>query len=120
MVWVRAGHDPAMLYDPGNDTFKELGGPGLPLGVFEDTRYQSMTREIQAGQIIIIGTDGVWEATNSDGLFFGKDRFKEVIRAHHQDGAEKILAHVFKELDTFTGNGNKPDDVTLVIIKVKE
>jgi sigma-B regulation protein RsbU (phosphoserine phosphatase) len=120
LQWIRAGHDPAMLYDPIKNTFVELAGEGLPLGVFENTRYQSMTREIQPGQIVIIGTDGIWETTSPDGRLFGKDRFKETIRTHHQDGAEQIVSSVFDDLDSFACNGNKPDDVTLVIVKVEK
>jgi len=116
--WVRAGHDPAMIYDPGTNSFDELGGRGLPLGVFENSSYQTLSREIKSGQIIAIGTDGIWETTNPDGHQFGKDRFKAVIQAHSSESAAAILTCVINEVDGFAGKKEKSDDVTLVIIKV--
>jgi len=117
--WVRAGHDPALIYDLETDSFDELGGRGLALGVFEDSKYQTLTREIKPGQIIAIGTDGIWETTNIQGQQFGKERFKNVIQANASESAVEILTRVINEVDDFTGQSEKSDDVTLVIIKVE-
>ena len=117
--WVRAGHDPALIYDLETDSFDELGGRGLALGVFEDSKYQTLTREIKPGQIIAIGTDGIWETTNIQGQQFGKERFKNVIQANASESAVEILTRVINEVDDFAGQSEKSDDVTLVIIKVE-
>ena len=117
--WVRAGHDPAQIYDLETDSFDELGGRGLALGVFEDSKYQTLTREIKPRQIIAIGTDGIWETTNIQGQQFGKERFKNVIQANASESAVEILTEVIHEVDNFAGNSEKSDDVTLVIIKVE-
>ena len=73
--WVNAGHDPAMIYDRGSGKFEELTGNGyaLPLGVSETTPYQKFNKKIVAGQIVMMGTDGVWEAQNPTGEMFGKN-----------------------------------------------
>jgi sigma-B regulation protein RsbU (phosphoserine phosphatase) len=117
--WIRAGHDPAMIYDPGTDSFNELSGQGLPLGVFEDSSYQTLTGQIKPGQIIVIGTDGIWETTDARGQQFGKERFKDVIKRHSSEGAAEILTRVIDEVESFAGNKEKSDDVTLVIVKVE-
>ena len=117
--WVRAGHDPALIYDLETDSFDELGGRGLALGIFEDSKYQTLTREIKPRQIIAIGTDGIWETTNIQGQQFGKERFKNVIQANASESAVEILTRVINEVDDFTGQSEKSDDVTLVIIKVE-
>ena len=117
--WVRAGHDPALIYDLETDSFDELGGRGLALGVFEDSKYQTLTREIKPRQIIAIGTDGIWETTNMQGQQFGKERFKNVIQANASESAVEILTRVINEVDDFAGQSEKSDDVTLVIIKVE-
>ena len=88
--WVRASHDPAIIYDPEKDAFDELGGRRLPLGVFDDSSYQIQTREIKPGQIIAIGTDGIRETANPAGHRFGKDRFKAALRAR-----SRILTTLF-------------------------
>ena len=57
--WVRAGHDPAILYDPINDRFDELKGRGIALGLDESYEYGQYERVIEPHQIVVIGTDGI-------------------------------------------------------------
>jgi sigma-B regulation protein RsbU (phosphoserine phosphatase) len=119
MRWVRAGHDPALFFDPQTGHFQELGGPGLALGVDGDFSYEQLGKSVDtAGTIIVIGTDGIWEAHNSDGEMFGKQRLLEVIDRNREQQASEILTAVLKELKNFRGNMNQEDDVTLVVIKV--
>jgi sigma-B regulation protein RsbU (phosphoserine phosphatase) len=117
--WVNAGHDPAMVYDGNDGKFEELTGHALPLGVSEKAAYQEFQRRIVPGQIILVGTDGIWEAQNSRREMFGKNRFKDLIRAHTHEPAEDILQAVITGLDDFTRPLEKEDDVTLVVIKVE-
>ncbi len=117
--WVRAGHDPALLYDPGNDTFEELGGVGIALGVDAEHRYaENRKAGLKTGQVIAIGTDGIWEAYNKDGQMFGKDRFRDLIRRHAAEGAADILNAVYDDLGRFTVGRRSEDDITLVILKI--
>ena len=119
LQWVRAGHDPAIFYDPGRHKFEELAGTGIALGVDEDFRYEENSRTgISEGQIIAIGTDGIWEAYNRDGEMFGKKRFRNIIRQNAKAGAGDILDAVYNELDQFTRGLKTEDDITLVIAKV--
>ena len=53
--WVRAGHEPAILYDSHRDFFEDLRGQGLPLGVSEDSVYEESVKHISLGQVILIG-----------------------------------------------------------------
>lgn len=116
--WVRAGHDPAILYDPHTDQFSELTGEGMALGIEEEYEFTSRTMPLgQPGQIIFIGTDGIWEAHNSRREMFGKDRLREIIRAYHHVGAHGIRDAVFTAVAEFTGPG-QDDDITLAVIKV--
>ncbi|MBW2482061.1 MAG: SpoIIE family protein phosphatase [Deltaproteobacteria bacterium] len=117
--WVRAGHDPALLYDPGRDEFTELKGGGVALGVKEDFDYrQNSMGGLTNGQIIAVGTDGIWEAVNSQGEMFGKKRFRDIIKNNAGAGSEGILTAVYNELNRFTRGQKSEDDITLVIIKV--
>lgn len=117
--WVRAGHDPAILFDAHSGEFEELKGAGVALGVETDIRYREYRKKnLHEGQIIAIGTDGVWEACNRDGEMFGRQRYKEVIRKNAEKSAEQILNAVYDELNLFTVGKRPEDDVTLVVIKV--
>ena len=117
--WVRAGHDPAILYDPNTDLFEELLGPGMVLGVEEEYSYQQVEKTIAAvGTIILIGTDGIWEAHNVEGAMFGKKRLYEIIRNDAAKSAEEIQNGVLEAIRSFRGHAPQEDDITLVVIKV--
>jgi sigma-B regulation protein RsbU (phosphoserine phosphatase) len=121
--WVRAGHDPAMIYDPVSTRFKDLNGSGLPLGVlgvFDNSVYTQFEHTIRPGQLILIGTDGIWESHNPQGEMFGKARFKDIIKTHVDLPAKEIIGLVISALDEFSHPLQKEDDVTLVIVKVQE
>ena len=117
--WVRAGHDPAIFYDSTTDQFEELLGSGVALGVDKDWHYEGSEKTgLGTGQIIFLGTDGIWETRNMDGKMFGKQRLYEIIRANADKPAESIKKAVLKVLTDFSENIALEDDVTIVVIKV--
>jgi serine phosphatase RsbU (regulator of sigma subunit) len=118
--WVRAGHEPALVYDPPSGEFGELGGQGgLPLGVFGDARYEEYHRELAAGQVLVIGTDGIWEARNREGRMFGKLLLQQVIRDNVVRPAAEIVEKVLEALKQFLFPLDIQDDATLVVVKVE-
>jgi len=116
--WVHAGHEPAMLYDPGEDSFDALGGEGLPLGVMADWVYEESKKQLNSGQIILIGTDGIKETHNEHNELFGAERFNRVIRDHFRKPAKEIIKEMFDTLQSFRFPIERKDDETLVVIKV--
>ena len=120
LEWVRAGHDPAMLYDPVSNSCEDLMGPGVALGFDPGYRYQSMTKGgIRDGNIIAIGTDGIWETINRDGEMFGRERFRQLLHTHAHLPAADLLNTIFAEVEAFRAGRKSEDDLTLVIIKIK-
>jgi sigma-B regulation protein RsbU (phosphoserine phosphatase) len=119
--WIRAGHDPALLYDPAADTFAVLKGEGAALGIDAEMAYAASRRSgLAAGQIIAVGTDGIWESRNSEGEMFGRERFKEAIRRRRDAAAREIVEGVVADVDAFCGPAVQADDITLVIVKIKD
>ena len=118
LQWVRAGHDPALLYDPTNNSFIELGGSGTVLGI--DAKYPFKEYKHAGwsdGQIIVIGTDGIWETENPYPEKFGKFRLRQIIRQHSQFSSQEILDAITNALEAFRGTAPQNDDVTLVVAK---
>ncbi|MDD3312979.1 SpoIIE family protein phosphatase [Pseudodesulfovibrio sp.] len=113
--WVRAGHDPAVRFDPSSGTFGELGGEGLALGVLEGYPYQGYSATLASGEVVVMATDGVWEARDASGGMFGKQRMLAIIResAHKSalDLREAIMdaVHAFQE--------TQQDDIAVVVVK---
>jgi sigma-B regulation protein RsbU (phosphoserine phosphatase) len=118
--WVRAGHDPAILYDPETDTFEELKGRGMALGVEENWQYEENQRTgLKKGQIVVLGTDGIWEAHNARGEMFGKDAFYKIIQYNATKSANQILETVYSRLASYQTGVAPEDDVTMVVIKIE-
>jgi serine phosphatase RsbU (regulator of sigma subunit) len=117
--WVNAGHDPAIIYDPDKNTFSELdGGNHLALGVMEDAKYTELQRNIAPGQIIVMATDGIWEARGPDDEMFGKDRLYKIIRQNASASANEIQHAIFEALQRFRKDAKLEDDMTLVVVKI--
>ena len=120
IAWTRAGHDPALIYTPGAETVDELAGPGfpLPLGVMEGAVYDEGRREIRPGQVIVIGTDGIWEARNPRGEYFGKNRLMDLVKARAAQSAAAMARSIIGALDAFRHSRPPEDDATLVVIRI--
>jgi sigma-B regulation protein RsbU (phosphoserine phosphatase) len=117
--WVRAGHDPAIFYDPVADSFAELGGAGIALGVDEEWNYSEYTKTaLNKGQIIFLSTDGIWEAFNQKGEMFGKERIYGIIRKNSSLRAKEIINMMIESLKSFQQGAQIEDDITLVVIKI--
>lgn len=117
--WVRAGHEPAIFYDPATNTIEELKGPGMALGVEESWQYEENQKAgLTGGQIIVLGTDGIWEAHNARGEMFGKESVFEAIRQNAAKSAKEIVAAIIDSLGRFRQDVIPEDDVTLVVVKV--
>jgi sigma-B regulation protein RsbU (phosphoserine phosphatase) len=118
LQYVRAGHDPAIFYDPNTDTFEALGGTGIALGVDKNWKVKAYTKTaLNNGQIIFLCTDGIWEACNPQGEMFGKEPIYNIIRNNSSLSANEILEAMLESLTSFQKGAKIEDDITLVIIK---
>ena len=118
LTWARAGHDPAMIYDPASDDFVELLGPGLPLGVLPDHVYAEQSCSgLTPGQVLLLGTDGIWEARDTGDAMYGKDRLREVVRRHAGGTAAELVAAIHADVAAFQAGAPRDDDITVVVIK---
>ena len=116
--WVRAGHEPAIVYDPSTDSFSELYGDGIALGVDETWSFQENRQELWSdSQIVLIGTDGIWESENPQGEGFGKKRLREVIRKHKHQTSQEIVQAITEALASHRQTAPQQDDITMVVIK---
>jgi sigma-B regulation protein RsbU (phosphoserine phosphatase) len=116
--WVRAGHDAAILYHPATDIFENLAGPGAALGVDAEHAYTAQSKNgLTEGQVLVVGTDGIWEARNTSGEMFGKDRLYGLLRRHAGGSAQQIADSVVQHLKQFLDGSSFEDDVTLVVVK---
>jgi sigma-B regulation protein RsbU (phosphoserine phosphatase) len=120
LTWVRAGHEPALIYNAAADSFEELHGQGIAMGVRSSESYSEYTRQnFSDNELIVIGTDGIWEARDPDNRFFGKERFKDIIRRYSGCTAQQMLDYVLSSVQGFCRGRPFADDATLVVIQNK-
>jgi sigma-B regulation protein RsbU (phosphoserine phosphatase) len=117
-TWVNAGHQPPLIYHPSSETFTELRGRDIPLGVDQDWQFHEQTMPMpQPDEILLIGTDGLWEAHNSKGEMFGPDRVRHILRDTAALPAQGILDALLAGVAAFMGKAPQEDDITLVVVK---
>jgi len=120
LAWVRAGHDPAIVYNPETETFEELDGRGIALGLDENRRFEAYRKSgLSKGEILLLGTDGIWETRNPRGELFGKKQLLDIVKRHAEKGAGDILKTLFDAVDRFRKHAEPEDDVTMVVIKAE-
>lgn len=113
-----AGHDPPFIYNPEKDEFIELTAGGLPLGVVAGERYpEASCGPLPIGSVVLVSTDGVWEAQNSEQQQFGKDRVREIIRANAGRTSGEITQALYDAVQEFCGDARQLDDITFVVVK---
>ena len=93
---------------------------GWHLALDYSFEYEEFQRSLGLNQIILIGTDGIWEMRNEQGEMFGKERLKAIIRDKSSVTAKEILARIDNTLREFRGSTHLEDDVTMVVIKVMQ
>jgi sigma-B regulation protein RsbU (phosphoserine phosphatase) len=118
--WSSAGHDPALLYRPADDSMHELAGEDIPLGVDAGWRYRECTPFPGAGgDVVLMGTDGVWDTRNAADEAFGKERLKGLLRTHATLPAAEICGAITEVLQEFRGGAAQTDDLTLVVLRLR-
>jgi len=118
LSWISAGHAPMFLYRNGR--VEELGCSGIPLGIFEDTEFD-VPPDIMfsSGDILLIGTDGIWETQNNAGEMFGTKKITQLLIRHAENSADEIITKLISELDSFRNEAPQVDDITLMVIKAR-
>ena len=120
-AYARAGHDPALRHNPATGQTTELSCRGMILGATDDARYETgHVAGLLPGEILLIGSDGLWEARNADGEMFGKTRTRTVLAAAAPDGPEAVCRALMDALDAFRGEIPLDDDVTLLAVAITQ
>jgi serine phosphatase RsbU (regulator of sigma subunit) len=117
IAWLSAGHDPALVYRRSTGSIMFLEATGVPLGVIEADAVAGTTIQLDPGDIIVIGTDGVSQARDATGAFYGFDRMASLVRDLADASAEEIWRRLFKDVSRFEDAPSNDDDMTAVVIK---
>jgi len=94
---------------------------GFPIGLDDEIAdfIDQTTVQLQSGDGVVLYTDGITEAENTDGEQYGLERLCEVVSRHWSQSAEAIKEAVVADVLSFIGEGEIYDDITLVVLKQK-
>lgn len=117
----RGGHNPLLHFCSDSGKLREYRPSGIGLGMANEATFSKNISEsaieMKKGDFIVLFTDGVVEATNSRGKFYGDKRLHSILKRSSKLSAEKIIAAISTDLYNF-GEGSEPhDDMTAIVIK---
>jgi len=114
---VNAGHNDSMIYRAATGEVELVPSDSTVLGFLPDVEHPTRRAELHAGDVLLLYTDGVVEATDEHDEMLGDQRLMEMLAAHASGSAESILDAVFHAVEVFADRSFKQDDVTAVVIK---
>jgi serine phosphatase RsbU (regulator of sigma subunit) len=119
MLFSNAGHNfPIVLPAAGGWRYLEEGG--IPLGVAPEFAYLEASARLQAGDSLLLYTDGITDARNMDGEDYGEERLQRLAgRLPREYTAKQIVQAVAEDVSQFTGGADQADDITLVALKTR-
>ncbi|MHC4388537.1 MAG: PP2C family protein-serine/threonine phosphatase [Planctomycetota bacterium] len=116
VTYCSCGHEPGVLIRDGQITDLDKGG--LVLGVMPDAEYEIETVELKDGDVLLLYTDGLIDAANFEGEFWGRERMLEVAVEFREDPAERLVKNILGNRRRFAGLASQCDDTSIIVVKV--
>lgn len=118
--YVNAGHNPPFLLSSSKGKrVDRLTRTGIPLGISQDATWQQKIIKFSPGDLLVMYTDGITEARNQHGAFFGDQRLLDVLRANLGRPAQEIQQAVLDEVQRYAGNAPREDDIAIIVMARK-
>jgi sigma-B regulation protein RsbU (phosphoserine phosphatase) len=112
--YLNAGHNPAFVIRKNG--IEKLGASSWPLGMLPDASYEEHTLDLQPGEILLVYSDGLTEATNGADEEFGEERLEGMLPDFRGLEPEQIGNLLLEEVDRFLGGVRPTDDLSLVVL----
>jgi serine phosphatase RsbU (regulator of sigma subunit) len=117
-TYVNAGHNPPFLVrkKDGSYSLIKLEKTGTLVGLFEETTWEEKMIQINPGDVLILYTDGISEAQNNSGQFFGNERLNIILKESFSTSAELYRDAILDRVQGFIGSAPRLDDITLIVL----
>lgn len=117
---VDCGHMPVIHYRHRTGTCTTLRGSHVPLGVSEGEIYEQITEPFEPEDLFVFYSDGITEAQNGSGEFFGMSRLAECVRINSRLDAWELITKIRMSVVAFSNSEIFADDLTCVVVKIEE
>jgi sigma-B regulation protein RsbU (phosphoserine phosphatase) len=115
--YISAGHNEMLHYNIKKDTIEIINSTSLPLGIFENTIYKSVDKEINKNDTLVLYTDGLTEAQNDEGTMYSFEKLYDTVSLHKKLTPKEILSAIQNSLEKFIKNTPMNDDTTILVSK---
>ncbi len=120
LVYANAGHPPPILLRGGSDEIVKLDVTGIALGAISGVEYEERKVALLPGDMVILYTDGVTEAINSDVEQYGLKRLCTVAQRYRNLSSQGIIEKILEDISQFSGEQAQFDDITMIIAKAEQ
>jgi sigma-B regulation protein RsbU (phosphoserine phosphatase) len=117
LVYVNAGHNPALLYQAGINHIEALAPTGMVLGIDPGATFEQCSVQLGPGDFVVLYTDGVTEAANALGEEFGEAGLQQLVLDCQHAPAAEMVAALKTALGEFTAGQPPFDDVTILVAR---
>ena len=121
LTYVNAGHNPPLLCRASGhgeaELLDELRPTGMALGIVEDFPFEQHTLELQPGDLLMLYTDGVPDATGEGQQQFGMDRLRRVVLDRQSAPVSSLVSALERSIGEFTGGAAQFDDIAILAVK---
>lgn len=117
LTYCNAGHNPPLYFDGRG--VRRLNEGGTVIGIFPDLQYNQETIPLNPGDLFVAYTDGIVESVNEYGEEFGESRLIRLIQGNADQSIDRIQDSIIQEVQSWTYGGERDDDMTLIVAKVK-
>jgi sigma-B regulation protein RsbU (phosphoserine phosphatase) len=115
LTYCNAGHNPPLLIRPAGQS-TELNAAGAVLGQFPEWRYENSSVQIRSGDRLLVFTDGLVEACDTDYQPFGEDNLVRIAQENPGAGAQDLMGLLMQAASQHCG-GRFQDDATLLVLR---
>jgi len=117
LTYCNAGHCPPYLLRTHNGgAVESLTRTGMVLGVQQDEKWEQASAQLAPGDVLVLYTDGITDAEDERGVFFGHERLLEMVQAKPGGSAQEIQDSLLTAVDSFVGNRVQFDDMALMVV----
>ncbi len=117
VIYANCGHNNPILLRAGSNRTESIEATGQILGPFPEERFKTENFLMKGGDVLLLYTDGVSEATNEQGEFYGEQRITDRLIEYRDRSSKEITSLILEDVQKFNSSGTQSDDKTIVTIK---
>lgn len=115
--WCNAGHCKPYVVAPGGRVMQPGGGHAIPIGIRDSFGYESAAVTLGHGESLFVYSDGITEAMNESGEWFGDERLEASLRSCSEHTPRELVAAVVRDAREFAGSAAPSDDIAALVCR---